>query len=99
MPSVSREPSRIVGEPRRPGQEFRKENTSRAGGNPVPIIALVINRSLGASVRAYLAGVLGMVICVAVLWRIPAITAAAAAPVLLLIVLLIARALGTGPAL
>jgi len=50
-------------------------------------------------VRAYAVAVAAIVACVAVLWRIPAITAAAAAPVLLLAVLLIARAFGTGPAL
>lgn len=49
--------------------------------------------------RAYLLAFVAIVACVAVLWRLPAITAAAAAPVLLLAVLLIARASGTGPAL
>jgi len=59
----------------------------------------VINRSPADAVRAYLVAVAAIVACVAVLWRLPAITAAAAAPVLLLAVLLIARASGTGPAL
>jgi len=59
----------------------------------------VINRSPADAVRAYVVAVAAIVACVAVLWRIPAITAAAAAPVLLLAVLLIARAFGTGPAL
>ena len=43
--------------------------------------------------------VAAIVACVAVLWQLPAITAAAAAPLLLLAVLLIARSSGTGPAL
>jgi K+-sensing histidine kinase KdpD len=59
----------------------------------------VINRSPADAVRAYVVAVAAIVACVAVLWRIPAITAAAAAPVLLLAVLMIARAYGTGPAL
>jgi K+-sensing histidine kinase KdpD len=59
----------------------------------------VINRSPAAAARAYLVAVAAIVACVAVLWQLPAITAAAAAPVLLLAVLLIARASGTGPAL
>ncbi len=52
-----------------------------------------------ARVVAYLIpiGVIG--VCAEVLFAIPAITAGAAAPVLLLAVLLIARELGTGPAL
>jgi K+-sensing histidine kinase KdpD len=59
----------------------------------------VLNRSRGASVRAYLIAVVLIVPCMLVLWRVPAINAVAAAPVLLLAVLLIARAFGTGPAL
>jgi K+-sensing histidine kinase KdpD len=59
----------------------------------------VLNRSRGASVRAYLTAAVLIVPCMLVLWRVPAINAVAAAPVLLLAVLLIARALGTGPAL
>jgi two-component system sensor histidine kinase KdpD len=59
----------------------------------------MLNRSRGASVRAYLTAVLVIVPCLLLLWRVPAINAVAAAPVLLLTVLLIARALGTGPAL
>jgi K+-sensing histidine kinase KdpD len=59
----------------------------------------VLNRSRGASVRAYLTSAVVIVPCMLILWRIPAIDAVAAAPVLLLAVLLIARALGTGPAL
>jgi K+-sensing histidine kinase KdpD len=59
----------------------------------------VINRSPADAVRAYVVAVAAIVGCVAVLWQLPAITAAAAAPVLLLAVLLIARAFGTGPAL
>jgi two-component system sensor histidine kinase KdpD len=59
----------------------------------------VINRTPADAVRAYVVAVAAIVACVAVLWRLPAITAAAAAPVLLLAVLLIARGSGTGPAL
>lgn len=59
----------------------------------------MINRSPAAAVGAYVVAVAAIIACVAVLWRLPAITAAAAAPVLLLAVLLIARGSGTGPAL
>jgi K+-sensing histidine kinase KdpD len=59
----------------------------------------VLNRTRGASVRAYLFAVPLIALCVLVLWGIPWINAVAAAPVLVLAVLLIARALGTGPAL
>jgi K+-sensing histidine kinase KdpD len=59
----------------------------------------VINRSPADAVRAYVVAVAAIVACVAVLWQLPAITAAAAAPLLLLAVLLIARSSGTGPAL
>lgn len=59
----------------------------------------VLNRSVTASIRAYVMAVAAIVLSIGVLWRIPAITAAAAAPVLLLAILLVARAWGTGPAL
>ena len=59
----------------------------------------MITRNRIGNVGAYSLPVVLVAICAAGLWRIPAITAAAAAPVLLLIVLLVARALGTGPAL
>jgi K+-sensing histidine kinase KdpD len=48
---------------------------------------------------AYLVSIGVIVLCATLLFAIPAITAVAAAPVLLLAVLLIARSLGTGPAL
>jgi len=48
---------------------------------------------------AYLVSVGVIGLCATLLFAIPAITAVAAAPVLLLAVLLIARSLGTGPAL
>ncbi len=50
-------------------------------------------------VFAYLLSIGIIVVCAEVLFAIPAITPGAAAPVLLLAVLLIARELGTGPAL
>lgn len=59
----------------------------------------MLNRSRGASVRAYLIAVVIVTPCVLVLWGIPQVNAVAAAPVLVLSVLLIARAFGTGPAL
>lgn len=59
----------------------------------------MINRTPADSVRAYVMAFGAIVASVAVLWRLPAITAGAAAPLLLLAVLLIARASGTGPAL
>ena len=59
----------------------------------------VLNRTRGASVRAYLLAILLIAPCVIVLWSVPQINAVAAAPVLVLAVLLIARALGTRPAL
>jgi hypothetical protein len=55
----------------------------------------VLNRSRGASVRAYLFAVVLVAPCVLVLWGIPQVNAVAAAPVLVLAVLLIARAFGT----
>jgi len=48
---------------------------------------------------AYLVSIGVISLCATLLFAIPAITAVAAAPVLLLAVLLIARSLGTGPAL
>lgn len=52
-----------------------------------------------ARVVAYLVPIAVIGACAEVLFAIPAITAGAAAPILLLAVLLIARELGTGPAL
>ncbi|MFN8064144.1 MAG: ATP-binding protein [Vicinamibacterales bacterium] len=52
-----------------------------------------------ARLLAYVIAVGAIVVCSEVLFAIPPITAGAAAPVLLLVVLLIARQLGTGPAL
>jgi two-component system sensor histidine kinase KdpD len=59
----------------------------------------VLNRTRGASVRAYVLAILLIALCVVLLWSVPQINAVAAAPVLVLAVLLIARALGTRPAL
>jgi K+-sensing histidine kinase KdpD len=59
----------------------------------------VLNRTRGASVRAYFLAILLIAPCVVLLWSVPQINAVAAAPVLVLAVLLIARALGTRPAL
>jgi two-component system sensor histidine kinase KdpD len=59
----------------------------------------VLNRTRGASVRAYLLAILLIAACVILLWYIPQINAVAAAPLLVLAVLLIARAFGTRPAL
>ncbi len=50
-------------------------------------------------VAAYLFSIGVIALCAELLFAIPAITAGAAAPILLLAVLLIARSLGTGPAL
>ena len=55
--------------------------------------------SRAARVAAYLFSIGAIGVCANLLVAIPAITAGAAAPILLLAVLLIARALGTGPAL
>jgi K+-sensing histidine kinase KdpD len=55
--------------------------------------------SRGSRIVAYLIPIAVVAICAEVLFAIPAITAGAAAPILLLAVLLVARALGTGPAL
>ena len=52
-----------------------------------------------ARVAAYLFAIGVIALCAELLFAIPAITAGAAAPILLLAVLLIARSLGTGPAL
>ncbi len=61
---------------------------------------LVLRRSTRtARVLAYLASVAVIGVCAELLFAVPAITAGAAAPILLLAVLLIARELGTGPAL
>ena len=61
---------------------------------------LVLRRSTRKGrVLAYLASVAVIGVCAELLFAVPAITAGAAAPILLLAVLLIARELGTGPAL
>lgn len=52
-----------------------------------------------ARILAYTISVVVIGVCAELLFAIPAITAGAAAPILLLAVLLIARELGTGPAL
>lgn len=61
---------------------------------------VVLRRSTRpARVLAYLSSVAVIGVCAELLFAVPAITAGAAAPILLLAVLLIARELGTGPAL
>jgi len=57
------------------------------------------SHSRSARFLAYLISIGVIVVCSSALFAIPRITAVAAAPVLLLAVLLIARSLGTGPAL
>lgn len=52
-----------------------------------------------ARAAAYLLSIAVIAVCAETLFALPAITAGAAAPILLLAVLLIARELGTGPAL
>lgn len=61
---------------------------------------VVLRRSTrSARILAYVLSIFVIGVCAELLFALPAITAGAAAPILLLAVLLIARELGTGPAL